>query len=110
MGRFLGSDTKARMTVPPIAMPAPPKPAMARPMIKAVELGATPQSRLPTSKMNTLIRKVSLRGKYLNALPKADWKPPKQRKYAEPYQATSSSPPKSLVILGIAVPTMVWIG
>ena len=80
IGRFLGSDTKARMTVPPMEMPAPPNPAMARPTMRAVELGATPQMRLPISKMVTLMRKVSLRGKYLNALPNADWKPPKQRK------------------------------
>jgi hypothetical protein len=35
----------------PLKIPAAPTPAMARPMIKVVELGATPQIREPTSKM-----------------------------------------------------------
>jgi hypothetical protein len=38
--------------IAPLKMPAAPTPAMARPTIKVVELGATPQIKEPTSKMN----------------------------------------------------------
>ncbi len=40
----------------PEATPAAPRPAMARPTIKAVLLGATAQIRLPSSKMKTARR------------------------------------------------------
>lgn len=40
------------MRTAPLKIPAEPIPAMARPMMRAVELGATPQMREPTSKMN----------------------------------------------------------
>jgi hypothetical protein len=39
------------MRIAPLKMPAAPTPATARPMMRAVELGATPQIREPTSKM-----------------------------------------------------------
>ena len=46
----------ARMTIEPENKPAVPMPATARPTMKAVELGATAHTRLPTSKMNTATR------------------------------------------------------
>lgn len=44
----------------PEKMPADPLPAIARPMMKAVEFGAPPQSAEPTSKVTTAQRKTSL--------------------------------------------------
>jgi hypothetical protein len=38
-------------------MPALPNPAIARPMIRALEFGATPQMRLPSSKSEMAARK-----------------------------------------------------
>lgn len=49
----------------PEVIPAPPIPAIARPMMRAVEVGATAQMRLPTSKMKTAKRKTVFTGKYL---------------------------------------------
>jgi hypothetical protein len=57
--------------------------------MSAVELGATPQIKLPSSKMKRAERKVALRGKYLYPFPHVVWKPPSVMKYAEPYQETS---------------------
>jgi hypothetical protein len=50
MGR-LRSGTRGIMTIiPPLKTPADPDPAMARPIMKAVELGAAPHKAEPTSK------------------------------------------------------------
>ncbi len=70
-------------------MPAPPAPAIARPTIRAVLFGATPQMRLPSSKMKTANRKDHLRLKYLYALPHVDWNAAMVKKKAEPYHPTS---------------------
>ena len=40
-----------RMTLEPENMPADPRPAIARPMMNAVEFGAAPHNAEPTSKM-----------------------------------------------------------
>ncbi len=40
----------------PEKIPAEPRPAIARPRIKAIELGAAPQIRLPSSKIPMAIR------------------------------------------------------
>ena len=61
IGRFLGGTVKEMTLVPPTDRPAPPIPAMARPTIKLLELGATPQIRLPISKTNMEARKLYLR-------------------------------------------------
>ena len=95
------------MVYVPEPMPAAPRPAMARPTMSAVLLGATPQTREPSSKTKMEERKVIFSGKYLYALPHADWKPPMVMKKAALYQATSSRPWNWVVILGIAVATMV---
>jgi hypothetical protein len=42
----------------PVKRPAPPIPATARPIMKAVEEGATPQIREPSSKMEMKVKKV----------------------------------------------------
>ena len=59
----------------PTATPEPPKPAMARPTIRVVGSWATPQTKLPSSKMSMAMRNQSFRGKYLNSFPQVDWKP-----------------------------------
>lgn len=73
-----------------------------------VELGATPQIKLPTSKMKIDMRKLVFNGKYVYAFPHVDWKLPRVMKYAEPYHATSSSLWNSSVIVGMAVAMMVF--
>ena len=40
----------------PEKIPADPRPAIARPMIKAIEFGAAPQIKLPSSKIPIAIR------------------------------------------------------
>jgi len=102
-----GRAENAIIVYAPEATPAPPSPAIARPTIRAVEFGATPQSRLPTSNTKRDIKKVILSGKYLYALPHVDWNAAKVRKKAEPYHAIKSIPLKSSVIAGMAVPTIV---
>lgn len=49
-----------RITMEPEKRPAVPMPAMARPTMKATEVGATAHSKLPTSKMKMAVRKVHL--------------------------------------------------
>ena len=54
----LRSGTSGSMTIiPPEKMPAEPRPAIARPMMKVVELGAAPQSADPASKITIESRK-----------------------------------------------------
>jgi hypothetical protein len=104
---FLGSAAKAIIVYDPDPTPAPPTPAMARPTMRAGEFGATPQIRLPSSKMKMAIRKLILRGKYLYTLPHIDWKPPSVMKKAEPYHEISLMLLNSSVIFGMAVAMMV---
>lgn len=46
------------MVKPPLKRPDPPIPATARPITRAVDVGATAQTREPTSKMKTKMKKV----------------------------------------------------
>ena len=69
IGRLRGGAEYAMRVYAPVPMPAAPTPAMARPTMRVSELGATPQMRLPTSKMKMASRKVIFSGKYLKALP-----------------------------------------
>jgi len=47
------------VTSAPLKIPADPAPERARPTMKAIELGATAESKEPTSKMKRAARKVS---------------------------------------------------
>lgn len=47
-----------KMRVAPILVPALPKPAIARPTIKAVDVGAAAQMIEPTSKITIVVMKV----------------------------------------------------
>jgi hypothetical protein len=107
-GRFAGGARKAMMVKPPVARPAHPMPAIARPTINVTELGATAHIRLPNSKMKSDRRKVHFKSKNLYAFPHADWKLPLVMKNADPYQLTWLMDPNSSVIFGIAVATIVW--
>lgn len=61
IGRFVGRTVKDTILVPPTDKPAPPKPAMALPMINVFEVDATPQIKLPISKISIEPRKLHLR-------------------------------------------------
>ena len=89
-GRSSGLTANPIIVYAPLAIPAPPTPASARPNISAVGLGETPQIRLPSSKMKTDRRKVYLRSQNLKALPQVDWKAAMVRKKADPIQDTKS--------------------
>jgi hypothetical protein len=65
IGRLFGPAEKAMIVYTPEPMPAAPRPAMARPTMSTVLLGATPQMREPSSKINMEIRKLIFSGKYL---------------------------------------------
>ena len=58
----------------PEKSPAEPKPAMARPTMKAVEFRARAQIREPTSKIRRLRRKTHLILEMLYRRPKKSWK------------------------------------
>lgn len=57
IGRLRRGTSGSMTIIPPENMPADPKPAMARPIMKAIELGAAPQSADPTSKITIESRK-----------------------------------------------------
>jgi hypothetical protein len=61
-GRLFGVATNAIIVKAPLPMPADPAPEIARPTINALEFGATPQIKLPISKMKTEIRKDIFKG------------------------------------------------
>lgn len=50
-GLFLNGTVFATIKMAPLKIPAAPTPAIARPIISAVEFGATPQTSDPSSKM-----------------------------------------------------------
>lgn len=56
IGLLFGDAENPIMVYEPEPMPAAPTPAIARPTISAMLLGATPQTREPTSKMKIVIR------------------------------------------------------
>ena len=55
-GRFLRGTSGSMMTMPPVKIQADAKPVMARPMMKATDVGEAPQSADPASKMMREIR------------------------------------------------------
>ena len=56
VGRCRSGTAKEMMRIAPVNMPAAPRPAIARPIIKAVDVGAAPQTAEPTSKMSSAMR------------------------------------------------------
>ena len=60
IGRFSSGVVCANVTSAPVKIPALPRPATARPTMRAVEFGATPHIRDPSSKMKRATRKTDL--------------------------------------------------
>jgi hypothetical protein len=56
IGRLTRGTEYATIIRAPEKIPALPTPATALPMIRAMEFGATPQMRLPSSKMAMVVR------------------------------------------------------
>lgn len=69
IGLFWGGAQNAARVKDPVFTPAAPKPAIARPTIRATEEGATPQIKLPTSRRKIASRNVIFRLKKRYALP-----------------------------------------
>ena len=88
--RSSGLTANLMIMYAPLAIPAPPTPARARPKISAVGLGKTPQMRLPSSKMKIDRMKVYLRSRNSKALPQVDWKAARVKKKADTIQDTKS--------------------
>ncbi len=89
-GRSSGLTANPIIVYAPLAIPAPPTPASARPKISDVGFGDTPQMRLPSSNIKTDSKKVYLRSQNLKALPQVDWKAAMVRKKADPIHDTKS--------------------
>ena len=60
IGRFRSGTLCMIMTIAPEKTPADPSPAIARPRMKAVELGAAPHRTEPSSKRPMTVRKTYL--------------------------------------------------
>ena len=102
-----GTDLAMIMSAPE-KIPAPPIPAIARPIIRATELGLAPQIAEPISKINTAPTKVHFTGSKVYNLPKKSWKLQVVRRKALPYHPMSSTLLNSEVMVGIAVAMIVW--
>jgi hypothetical protein len=57
-GRFSRGEAPAMIVMAPFISPEEPRPATARPTMRAVEVGATPHSSDPNSKTKRKTRKV----------------------------------------------------
>lgn len=57
-GRVCRGTTWTMQTIEPAKIPAAPTPAIALPMMNAVDVGAAPQSAEAASKMTMLVKKV----------------------------------------------------
>ena len=91
----------------PPKTPDAPIPEIAPPMIKAIEVGATPQTRLPIWKRIIEDRNVYFVLSKVYARPYGSWKPHMVIKKAALYQETSSRLLNCEVIVGMAVAMMV---
>lgn len=104
--RCLSCETgKWRHTTPDWTPPAP-RPAMALPMMKAIELGAAPQMAEPTSNNTRAVRKVAFTFRKAYNFPNTNRKAQLVSRYAVPYQPTSFNAWNSFVIAGVAVAMM----
>ncbi len=60
LGRFCNGSKSTKMTVAPVKVPALPMPEIARPIMKAGEVGAAAQMIEPISKITMAVMKVHL--------------------------------------------------
>lgn len=87
-------------------MPPAPTPAMALPMMKAMEFGAAPQRADPTSNSNIADKKLALMLKKAYSFPKTSCTEQVESMNAVPYQPMSPAELNSFVMAGMAVETM----
>lgn len=96
------------ITIIPERIPEEPSPAIARPKMKAFELGLAPHMAEPTSKRVQARRKTTLALKSLYTLPINKLKLHVVKRYADPYHPMSEIESKSSVIRGMAVEMIFW--
>jgi len=102
MGRDWRGTAAPTTTKLPVRIPALPRPAIARPMIKVIEFGATPQSSEPISNKKRAIRYAFLTEKSMKMRPNSGWKAHAVSRYAEPYHPISGVDLNSWVMYGMA--------
>lgn len=102
MGRDWRGTAAPTTTKLPVRIPALPRPAMARPTIKVIEFGATPQSSEPISNRNRAVRYAFLTEKSMKTRPNSGWKAHAVSRYADPYHPMSGVEWNSWVMYGIA--------
>lgn len=61
-GRFFRGTKSVMITLAPTRFPAPPKPVIARPMMRTIDEGAAAHKVEPISKMTTSMKKVHFAG------------------------------------------------
>ncbi len=83
-------------------IPVAPRPAMARPTMRQLELGAAAHKMEPTSKIPTDVIKIHLISYIVYSFPNINWEQHDVNRYAEPYQPMSESELNSDVIVGMA--------
>lgn len=107
MGRFSGATLTATTIKAPWKIPAAPIPAIARPTIRADDVVALPQTAEPTSKNKMADNRIPLSENEAYMAPKTSWNEQLVRRYAVPYQLTSSRAWNWSTIRGMAVDKMV---
>lgn len=88
---FLNGVLSAMMIKHPLNIPPPPMPAIARPIIRARELGAAPQTALPTSKRPIAERNTHFVLNREYARPNGSWKAQVVRRKAALYYGDIST-------------------
>lgn len=86
MGRVASGMVDVIKMMAPAMMPALPIPAIARPMMKATELGAAPHRADPISKIKMRTKNTYLAVWKVYILPMSNWKQELVNINADPYQ------------------------
>jgi hypothetical protein len=73
------------IVITPARIPPEPRPAIALPTMKPIELGAAPQRAEPTSNRMIDVMKVVLMLKIVYIFPNSSWKAQLVSRYAVPY-------------------------
>jgi hypothetical protein len=90
IGRSWSGTPIATMSKLPVKMPALPKPAMARPIMRHTELGAMPLTNDPNKNMNVDSIYDHLMWNSVNTRPKTGCNAQAVSRYDEPYQPMSA--------------------
>lgn len=102
-GRFLNGIIWDTTTKLPVRIPALPSPAIDRPIMRVMELGAIPQIKDPTKNIPRDMRYDHFILKSMKMRPYNGWNADAVRRYEEPYHPMSSGELNSLVMKGIAL-------